>query len=51
MASIVMLGGGTAPAMADVKLSAACMSASVQVRASKARYLCLKNTVLQLRVC
>jgi hypothetical protein len=51
MASIVMFGGGTTPAMADVKLSAAWMSASAGMRVGMVRYLCLKNTVLQVRVC
>ncbi len=51
MASVVMLGGGTTPVMADVKLSAAGMSASVGVRVGMVRYLCLKNTVLQVQVC
>ncbi len=51
MASVVMLGGGLTPAMADVKLSTACMSASAGERVGMVRYLCLKNTVLQVRVC
>jgi hypothetical protein len=48
MASVVMLGGETTPAMADVKLTAAWMSASSGVRVDMVRYLCLKNTVLQV---
>ena len=51
MASSVMLGGGTTPAMAAVKLSAASMSASAGVMVGMVRYLCLKSTVLQVRVC
>ncbi len=51
MASVVMLGGGTIPAMAELKLSAAQMSASARVRVGMVRYLCLKNTVLQVQVC
>ncbi len=51
MASVVMFGGGTTPAMADVKLSADRMSASARVSVGMVRYLCLKNTVLQVRVC
>ncbi len=51
MASIVMFGGGMLPVMADVKLSAAWMRASARVSVGMVRYLCLKNTVLQVRVC
>ncbi len=55
MASIVMFGGetlgGTTPAMADVELSAAWMSASARVSINLVRYLGLKNTVLQVQVC
>ena len=51
MVSTVMLGGGTTPVMAVVKLSAASMSASVGVMVGMVSYLCLKNTVLQVRVC
>jgi hypothetical protein len=51
MVSVVMFGGGTKPAMADVKLSAAWMSASAGVSVGMVSYLCLKNTVLQVRVC
>jgi hypothetical protein len=51
MASIVMFGGGTTPAIAYVKLSAAWMSASAGVGFGMVRYLCLKNIVLQVRVC
>ncbi len=50
MASVVMLSGGRTPAMADVKLSAAWMSASAGVKVGMVRYLCLKNTLLQVRV-
>ncbi len=51
MASVVMFGGGMMPAMADVKLSTAQMSASAGVSVGMVRYLCLKNTVLQVQVC
>ncbi len=50
MASVVMLGGGMIPAMALVKLSVARMRASDGVSVGIVRYLCLKNTVLQIRV-
>ncbi len=50
MASVVMLGGGMIPAMALVKLSAAHMRALDGVSVGIVRYLCLKNTVLQIRV-
>ncbi len=50
MASVVMFGGGRTPAMADIKLSAAWISASAGVSVGMVRYLCLKNTVLQVRV-
>ncbi len=39
------------PAMADVKLSTARMSASAGVRVGMVRYLCLRKTVLQVQVC
>ncbi len=45
-----MLGGGMTPAIANVKLSAAQMSASVGVRVGMVSYLCFKDTVLQVRV-
>ncbi len=51
MASVVMFGCGTMHAMAHVKLSAAWMSASAGVNVAMVRYLCLKNTVLQVQVC
>jgi hypothetical protein len=50
MASVVMLGGGTMPKLAYVKFFAAQMSASARVSVGMVRYLCLKNTVLQVRV-
>ncbi len=50
MASVVMLGGGMIPAMASVKLSAARMRALDVVIVGMVRYLCLKNTVLQICV-
>ncbi len=46
MASVVMFGGRTTPAMVNIKLSAAWMSASAGVSVGMVRYLCLKNTVL-----
>jgi hypothetical protein len=51
MESVVIFGDGTTHAMAGVKLSAARMSASDRVSVGMLRYLCLKNTVLQVRVC
>ncbi len=51
MAFVVMFSCGTLPAKADVKLSAAQMIASAVVSVGMVRYLCLKNTVLQVRVC
>ncbi len=39
MASVVMFGGGKTPAMADVKLSTARMSASARVSVGMVRYL------------
>jgi hypothetical protein len=51
MVSVVIFGGGTMPAMADVKLSTAQMSASAGVSVGMVRCLCLKNTVLQVWVC
>jgi hypothetical protein len=51
MASVIMLGGGMTPAIADDKLSVAWMSAFAGVRVIMVRYLCLKNTVLQVQVC
>jgi hypothetical protein len=49
--SVVMFSGGTTPAMADAKLSPAQMSASAGVSVSIVRYLCLKNTELQVPLC
>ncbi len=51
MASVVMFGGGMTPAMADVKLSAAPISAPARVSVGMVRYLCLKNTLMQVQVC
>ena len=42
-----MLVGGTTPANASVKSSAAQMRASAGVIVGIVKYLCLKNTVLQ----
>jgi hypothetical protein len=50
MASVVMLGGGMTPVMVGVRLSAVRMRASAGVRDGMVRYLCLKNTKLQIRV-
>ena len=50
MASVVIDDAGVLPAIAVVRLSAALMSASAGVIEGIVRYLCLKNTELQVRV-
>ena len=50
MASVVIDDTGMLPAIAVVRLSAALMSASDGVMEGIVRYLCLKNTELQVWV-
>ena len=46
-----IISTGITPASAVVRLSAAWMRASAGVKDGIVRYLCLKNTVLHMRVC
>ena len=50
MASAVMVGFGTSPEMMSMRLSDALISASAGVMVGIVRYLCRKNTVLQVRM-
>ncbi len=50
MASFVMLETGIDPVIASDRVSAALINTSDGVKAGIARYLCLKNTELQMRV-
>ena len=50
MASFVMVEGGMLPDIAAVRSSAALIRASAGVSVGMVKYLCLKNTELQVRV-